>query len=89
MSFNFSVLIRVQGSVSIKAPGKANIWLHAHEIAVSHVSKFLNLNVSGTRRDVAHKDRFDRFSSVGDQIHATPAFQHAWATPRHTVTGCS
>ena len=28
-----------------------------------------------------------RFSSVGDHIHATPTSEHAWATPRHAVTG--
>ena len=30
LSFTFSVFTRVQGSVSIKAATKANIWLHAH-----------------------------------------------------------
>ena len=40
-------------------------------------SKFLNLNVSGTKRDVAPKQKYDN-------IHATSTFKHAWATP---VTG--
>ena len=47
--------------------------------------KTLNLNVSGTNRDVALKQRPHRFISVGDHIHATPTFEHAWATPRHSV----
>ena len=56
----------------------------------SHVLKFLNLNVSGTNKDVAPKQRFDRFSSVEDHIHTTPTFEHVWATPGHTVVigGC-
>ena len=51
--------------------------------------KNLNLNVSGTKRDVAPTQRSDRFPSVGDHIHTTPTFEHAWATPRHTVIGGS
>ena len=43
------------------------------------------INVSGTKRDVAPKQRYERFPSVGDHIHATPTFEHAWATPGHTV----
>ena len=39
--------------------------------------------------DAARKQRYDRFPSVGDQIHATPTFEHAWATPRHTLIGGS
>ena len=39
-------------------------------VAGSHVSKFLDLNVSGTNRDVVPKQRYDRFLSVGDHIHA-------------------
>ena len=27
--------------------------------------------------------------SVGDHIHATTTFEHAWATPGHTATGGS
>ena len=34
--------------------------------------KGLNLNVSGTKRDVASKQRPDRFPSVGDHIYITP-----------------
>ena len=51
----------------------------------SHVSKCLNLNICGTKRDVAPKQRYDKFPSVGDHIHAIPTFDHAWATPRHIV----
>ena len=51
--------------------------------------KTLNLNVSGTKRDVAPKQRPDRFSSIGHHIQVTPTFEHTWATPRHTVTGGS
>ena len=58
-------------------------------VAGSHVSKFLNLNVSGTNKDVAPKQRYDRFPSVGDHIYTTPNFEHAWATPGHTVIGGS
>ena len=49
--------------------------------------KTLNLNVLGTKRDVAPEQRPDRFPSVGDYIQTTPTFQHAWATPRHNVIG--
>ena len=49
----------------------------------------MNLNVSGTKRDVAPKQRCDRFPSVGDCIHVTPPFEYEWATPRHTVIGGS
>ena len=37
----------------------------------SLVSKFLNLNASVTNRDVEPKQRYDRFPSVEDHIHAT------------------
>ena len=49
--------------------------------------KVLNLNVSGTNRDVVPKQRYDRFSSVGDYIHAATSttFEYAWATPGHTI----
>ena len=55
------------------------------EVAGSHISKFVNLNVSGTKRNVAPKQRYDRFLFVGNHVHATPTFRYAWATPRHTV----
>ena len=29
----------------------------------------------------------DRFPSVGNPIHATPTFKHAWATPGYAVIG--
>ena len=44
------------------------------QAAGSHVSKFLNLNVSGFKKDVAPKEICDRFPSVGDHIHAAPTF---------------
>ena len=47
----------------------------------------LHLNVSGTKRDVALKQRPDRFPSIGD--HITTTFEHTWVTPRHTVKGGS
>ena len=55
-------------------------------MAGSQVIKTLNLNVFGTKRDLAPKQRPDRFPSIGDHIHVTPTFEHTWATPRHTVT---
>ena len=58
-------------------------------IAGSHVSKFFNLNASGTKREVAPKQRYDRFPSAGDHIHATLTFEHAWATLGQTVIGGS
>ena len=58
-------------------------------VAGSHVSKFLNLNISRNKRDVAPKQRYDRSPSVGDHIHVSPTFDHAWATPGHTVIGGS
>ena len=47
--------------------------------------KALDLNVSGTKRHVAPKQRYDRFPSIGDHIQIVPTFEHTWATPRHTV----
>ena len=55
------------------------------QVAGSRVSKFLNLNVSGTNREVVPKQRFDRFSSVWDDVYDTPTFKHDWATLEHTV----
>ena len=49
--------------------------------------KILNLSVCGTKRDLVPKQKYDRFPFVGDQIHATPTFEQAWATPEHTVIG--
>ena len=49
--------------------------------------KTLNLNASYTKRDVALKQRPDRFSSIGDNIQVTTTFEHTWATPRHIVVG--
>ena len=51
--------------------------------------KTLDLNVSGTKRDVAAKQRPDRFPSIEDHNQVTPTFEHNWATPRHTVIGGS
>ena len=51
--------------------------------------KTLNLNVSGTKRDVAPKQRPHRFPSIGDHIRVTPTFEHTWATPCHIVIGGS
>ena len=42
-----------------------------------------------TKKDVAPKQRPNRFPSVSDHIHVTPNFEHAWTTPRHTVIGGS
>ena len=53
----------------------------------SHVSKFLNLNISVTKSDVVPKQRYDRFPSAPDHIHVIPAFNSAWATLGHTVIG--
>ena len=58
-------------------------------VAGSHVSKFLNLNVSGTNRNVVPKQIFDRFPSVGDHIHATTTFKYVSTTPGHTIMGGS
>ena len=51
--------------------------------------KSLDLNFSGTKTDIALKQRSDRFPSIGDHIQVTPTFEHTWATPRHTVIGGS
>ena len=55
------------------------------KVAGSHVSKFLNLSVSGTNIGVASKQKYNKFPFVGDQIHPTPSFEQAWAIPEHTV----
>ena len=47
--------------------------------------KISNLNVSGTNRDVVLKQRYDRFPSVGDLLHAPDTFEFAWTTPGHTI----
>ena len=54
-------------------------------IVGSWKSKFLNLNFSRTNRDVVPKRRYNRFPSLEDHIHATPTFEHVWATPGHTI----
>ena len=59
------------------------------QVAGIHVSKFLNLYFSGTSRDVAPKQRYDRLSFTGDHIHATPTFGLGWTAPGHTVIGFS
>ena len=55
------------------------------KVAGSLVLKFLNLNASVTNRDVVPKQRYDRFPSAGDHIHATTTLEYAWATPGHTI----
>ena len=40
-------------------------------------------------KDVAPKQRPDRFPSIGDHNYVTPTFERTWATPRHTVIGGS
>ena len=55
------------------------------QVARSHVSKPLNLNVSGTNRDVVPKQKYDRFPSAGDHIDYTNTFENAWTAPEHAV----
>ena len=59
------------------------------QLVGSHISKFLNLNVPGTNRNVVPKQRYDRFPSVGDHINATNTFEHAWPTQGQTAIGGS
>ena len=47
--------------------------------------KTLDLNISGTKKNIAPKQRPDRFPSSGDHIQVTPTFEHTRVTPRHTV----
>ena len=49
----------------------------------------LNLNLSGTKKDVASKQRPDRFPSIGNHMQVTSTLEHTWATPIHTVIGGS
>ena len=51
--------------------------------------KILDLNVSGTKKNVAPKQKLHRFPSIGDHIQVTLTFEHAWETPRHTIIGGS
>ena len=44
-----------------------------------------DLNVTGINRDVVPKQRYERFPSVGDHIHAATTLKYAWATPAHTI----
>ena len=53
------------------------------------MTKTLDLNVSGTQRNIAPNQIPDRFPSVGDHIQVTFTFEHTWATPRHTLIGGS
>ena len=46
--------------------------------------KTLDLNVSGTKTDVAPKQTADRFLSIGDHIQVTATFEYIWETPRYT-----
>ena len=39
--------------------------------------------------DIVPKQRYDKLPPVGDHIHVTPTYDHAWATPDHTVIGGS
>ena len=66
------------------------IYTYIHTcIGGSQVIKTLNLNVSGTKRDVGPKQKPDRFLSIGDHIHVTPTFEHTWATRKHAFIGGS
>ena len=38
---------------------------------------------------VVPKQRYDKLPPVGDHIHVTLTYDHAWATPDHTVIGVS
>ena len=38
--------------------------------------KTLDLNVSGTKRDVAPKQSSDGFPTIGDHTQITPTFEH-------------
>ena len=55
----------------------------------SYVTKTLNLNVSGSKRDGTPKHKPDRFPSIWNHLVATPMLEQAWKTPRHTVIGGS
>ena len=46
-------------------------------IKFKNVIKTFNFNVSGTKGNVAPKQRPERFSSVGEQNHITTIFEHA------------
>ena len=71
--------------------GRGFIYLGISNISPNMVGsyksrfKFLNLNVTRATRNVATNQRYHRFPSVGDYIHATPTFEHTWGTPGHTV----
>ena len=84
MSFSFQVSAKVLGSLKRLidyTPTIAGRWKSCF--------KTLNLHVSEPKRDIAPKQRCDRFPSAGNHIHATVTFEHAWATPRHTFVGGS
>ena len=53
------------------------------------LSNIFNLNVFGTNRDAVPKQKYDRFSSVGDHIHATNTFEYTRATLEQTIKGGS
>ena len=53
------------------------------------MNETLDLNISGTQRDIVLKQIPGRFSSIGDYIQVTPTFKHTWATSRHTLIGGS
>ena len=47
----------------------------------------LHLNVSGTKRDVALKQRPDRFPSIGDHIQVIPTFEHLGNPKTYVIEG--
>ena len=55
------------------------------QVAEGQMIKTLDLNVSGTKRNVAHEAKPDRFPSIGDHIQVTPTLMNTWTTPRQTV----
>ena len=77
---------RVQGSTSIKAARKV-IFDYQPIIVGSWKPRFkiLEFKCLSNQGDVPPKQRYDKFPSARDQIHATPSFEYAWATPRHTA----
>ena len=44
--------------------------------------KTLDLNISGTKMDVAAKQRPDRFPSIGDHIQVTPTLRVYLGNPK-------
>ena len=70
MSFTFLVFTRVHGRASIKAARTANTWLRGHYCKLEVAFQSFEFKCLWNQERCTPKQRYDRFPSVGDHIHA-------------------